>query len=87
VRIRRNQCRGKLADAVFQVVVEGGGRHARYIHQRSRLLGVRTDQQWNIVLLSRSECLVGRMGKQIRVDHRVDDASGIAGKLRGWKLP
>jgi hypothetical protein len=51
VGIRRNQRRGKLANAMLQVAIEGGGRVARDIHQRPGLVGVGTDQQRNIVLL------------------------------------
>src|SRR6185312_6671558 len=44
VRIRSDECRRELADAVLQVAVERGGRLMCDIHHRSRLLGVRTDQ-------------------------------------------
>jgi hypothetical protein len=49
--ICRNQRRGKLADAVFQVAVERGCRLVRDIHHRPRFVGVRTNQQRDIVLL------------------------------------
>ena len=39
------------ADAAFQVVVERGGRLVGHIHHRPRLVGVRTHQQRDIVLL------------------------------------
>src|ERR1035438_10702390 len=80
VGICRDQRRGKLADAVFQVAVERGGRLVGDIHHRTRLLGVRTDQQRDIVLLPRSERLVGRNGKHIGFDHRVAYAAGVAGE-------
>ncbi len=51
VGICRNQRRGKLADAVFQILVERRGRLVRDIYHRPRLVGVRTDQQRDIVLL------------------------------------
>src|SRR5580658_7572542 len=59
VRISSKQCRRKLTDAMFQGAVKRCGGHARDIYNRPRFVGVRTDQQRDIILLSRSECLVG----------------------------
>src|SRR5450755_409250 len=56
------------------------------IQHRTRLLGVRTDQERNIVLLARSERLVGRSWKHIRLDHRMNDPAGIAGEQGSGKL-
>jgi hypothetical protein len=50
----------------------------RDIHHRPRLIGVGPDQQRHIVLLARSERLVGRSGQDPGFNHRVDDAAAVA---------
>ena len=81
VGIRRDQRGRQRAEAVLEVAGEGGGFYLRDIHQRTRFVGVGTEEQRDIVLLTCSERFVGRNGKYIRFDDRVNDASGVAGEL------
>ena len=82
---RRRQC----AEAAFDIGRERRRLHARDIDQRARFLRVEADENRHVVVRAGNECVVGRGGQHVGLDHRMTHACrpyrssrSAAGRLR-----